>query len=84
MPKVSTWIVAPLIVGVLCGAAVRRGVAHACDCVGDDFWTVERAAVESTDPTVDDSAFWPAEGHLYPDRLMLWQERHSVDVEYAP
>jgi hypothetical protein len=52
--------------------------------VSDEFWTVELVSAESTDPATGDQAVWPAEGQLYPERLAVWQEQHSVDVEYSP
>jgi len=56
----------------------RLHAAHACSCVPDQFWVVEDVTVEGA------PAAFPANGHLYPDRLHLWAEGFQVDLEYSP
>ena len=81
MLEVLKWIVPPMLVGALMGMTLQRGTAHACECASE-FWVVERASVESTQPEVDDSQLWPAEGQLYSRRISLWQEGHILNVDY--
>ena len=69
----------PFVIGVVLGSGLgARLRAHACECVPDGFWVLERAAVDANDPV------WPAEGHVYPDQLSLWAPGENLTVEYAP
>lgn len=52
--------------------------ARACECGGDSFWVVEDVAVQGA------VADWPAEGHLYPDRLQLWAAGFHLELDYDP
>ena len=82
MLGIAKWIAPPMLAGALIGATLNRGPAHACECDNHEFWVVQRVAVASTQPEIDDSALWPEEGQLYPGRLALWQPGHNLDVVY--
>jgi hypothetical protein len=81
MLGIAKWILPPMLAGALIGATLDRGTAHACEC-SHEFWVVQRVAVGSTQPEVDDGALWPEEGQLSPGRLSLWQPGQSLNVAY--
>jgi hypothetical protein len=81
MLRAMKWILGPMILGMLAGAALQGGSAHACECYSP-YWSLSRVSVESTDPAVDDSALWGVDGMLFSRRLSVWQENHTLNLEF--
>ena len=66
-------IVLVAMLGALCGGAATRRPAHACECTSD-AWRVGLRSVESDDPALDHTAYWPTEGELssYSGHAHIW------------
>jgi len=76
MKKSRPWLLLPFVIGIAAGIRLR---AHACECVPDGFWVLERALVEP-----GDAAIWPQDGHVYPDRVSLWGPGQNLNLRYTP
>jgi hypothetical protein len=76
----TTTFLAPFIAGTL-GAILLTNAfptAHACECSPDAFWVLEGVETEGQPLS------WPRDGHLYSERLALWAQGFSIDIDYAP
>ena len=87
MKSYFVWLAWPALLGVIVGALLGKGPAHASSCASGPFWVLGEPQVESTDSSADDARFWGRSGHLYPDSLDLWDtdERPAFNrIDYAP
>jgi len=79
------WAIIPGTLGLAVGLALNGGAAHACSCSGGQIWVMAGPTIETTDPAVDDSAFWGANGQLSARRLEVWSAGQTVNsIEYSP
>jgi hypothetical protein len=64
MKNLTLLLVVPVALGFALGALSRSRTAHACECAIPTY-DLTRTSVQSSDPAVDHTKFWPARPDLW-------------------
>jgi hypothetical protein len=79
------WLLLPMAAGLTLSIAFAERPAHACTCIADETWLLERESVESSDPNVHDDELWATQARLSANDLVLsWHRQPSYSrLEWA-